>query len=755
MASSQDQHFANFQKILSSKIVAYGEHQGSEKDFIKSQKKQVLKLSKLEEMFRKELLRTPHGLQVYMEFINFIRDDRKNILDARPYFRIRQDVFTKKVSPALRTRDPKNIQKCHFNFTFISFAMKYVVLSPNDPLTDIYEELKEVRNKLIEVNTPLAIARSSQFYRKTKRNHLTRMDLIQVALEGLTAGIDKFCGIYDNTKYRHMLIGRITGNLIEAYCIDENTILNPIGQPPKKISEFIPGDKILGIDDSGAIIETEVVALHDHGVVDGYEVEFADGYKIICSKNHKFLTEEGQIPIHEIVSRGLGVLCEPTNENWWLDNSLPNGSTVQEKDVCSQKSMSNLQNTGIRDPALEWAETNLTSNSNRRMEKSVRSDFSNTSIVLQSQKKLSGLSKSHIGGTCRKGQELAEQEHGTCSRAHAEYFDSISGVFTKKTRPKIETHRKGETSFHGMEVEESRGIHPQHEKSLGRSETIQDGSVVTVKRNYNLGRCSNQMRKGKKAGGLRFSGSQNMGRSGWELSLQRSIDEAVEAEIAKDSATGCHVEDGGPIEERCDFDPISGGLFLCDWHTKRALEGVAIKHAPLTSTRGLVLRKVVRFSPMGTRRMYDLEVAHPKHNFLLPNGIVTSNSETMVHFYPTDKRKLYNANKVMNKCRTEDFQEISARVNDLAKEHLYTTTPEEVTHLVAASNLINADFSPPAHSGDNQTKTIQDTMQYADVPEKQPDIGYEAHELSGKLAQAIRKLTVFEQKLLRLKGMEF
>ena len=24
--------------------------------------------------------------------------------------------------------------------------------------------------------------------------------------------------------------------------------------------------------------------------------------------------------------------------------------------------------------------------------------------------------------------------------------------------------------------------------------------------------------------------------------------------------------------------------------------------------------------------MYDLEVAHPKHNFLLPNGIVTSNS---------------------------------------------------------------------------------------------------------------------------------
>lgn len=25
--------------------------------------------------------------------------------------------------------------------------------------------------------------------------------------------------------------------------------------------------------------------------------------------------------------------------------------------------------------------------------------------------------------------------------------------------------------------------------------------------------------------------------------------------------------------------------------------------------------------------MYDLEVAHPKHNFLLPNGIVTSNSQ--------------------------------------------------------------------------------------------------------------------------------
>lgn len=53
--------------------------------------------------------------------------------------------------------------------------------------------------------------------------------------------------------------------------------------------------------------------------------------------------------------------------------------------------------------------------------------------------------------------------------------------------------------------------------------------------------------------------------------------------------------------------------------------------APLASTRSLVRRKVVRVRSVGKQRMCDLEVAHPKHNFLLPNGVVTSNSHAVCY----------------------------------------------------------------------------------------------------------------------------
>jgi hypothetical protein len=61
------------------------------------------------------------------------------------------------------------------------------------------------------------------------------------------------------------------------------------------------------------------------------------------------------------------------------------------------------------------------------------------------------------------------------------------------------------------------------------------------------------------------------------------------------------------------------------------MDNVAYSDAPLSSTGGLVPRRIVRVSPVGPRRMYDLEVSHPKHNFCLPNGVVTSNSHAVAY----------------------------------------------------------------------------------------------------------------------------
>lgn len=87
----------------------------------------------------------------------------------------------------------------------------------------------------------------------------------------------------------------------------------------KRLDEARPGDRIFGVNDVGEVIETEVVALHDHGILDGYEVEFDDGYRIVVSRDHKFLTAKGMMPIWRIVETEeeiLGIKTTMADEVW-------------------------------------------------------------------------------------------------------------------------------------------------------------------------------------------------------------------------------------------------------------------------------------------------------------------------------------------------------------------------------------------------------------------------------------------------------
>lgn len=47
------------------------------------------------------------------------------------------------------------------------------------------------------------------------------------------------------------------------------------------------------------------------------------------------------------------------------------------------------------------------------------------------------------------------------------------------------------------------------------------------------------------------------------------------------------------------------------------------------ATGNLVFRKIVRVRPLGPKRMYDIEVKDKSHNFVLPNGVITSNSHSV------------------------------------------------------------------------------------------------------------------------------
>jgi hypothetical protein len=219
-----DPHYRLFQAALEKAIAALekdmpqGLSKRQKRDwFLKQQEAQYNELILLENKFRRLLVKTASGRKVYEAFVTHIRDVRRNVLDARPFFRERQETFSEKISDALRRRRPHWLYPFAINYRFVLFALDVLgTRGPRSPFVVLANKIKAIREKMLVLNLPLSISRAKIFRGKTPQAHLSLMDLVQLAYEGEAAGIDKFVGPYGK-MLRGVMIGRITGNLIEAY----------------------------------------------------------------------------------------------------------------------------------------------------------------------------------------------------------------------------------------------------------------------------------------------------------------------------------------------------------------------------------------------------------------------------------------------------------------------------------------------------------------------------------------------------------
>ncbi len=267
-------HFYAFTKVLKNAIAKYGhiveavagekvtraQREAAEAAFIAIQKRQIEELADLEERFRLALVRDRRGPSVYSAFAHYITKVRGNILAARPYFRERQEVFTTQIARALGAKNPPRLYGCRINYQFVHFAMRlmashpcpwsgvpgdekaFVLLDANGNAVAEYakpedavsaaaaarpwpdsclparlaKRIAEARWELVTLNMPLAISRARMFYGKTPKSHLSFMDLVQHAAEGLISAIDKFELPYTEV-FKGVACGWMTGNFIEAY----------------------------------------------------------------------------------------------------------------------------------------------------------------------------------------------------------------------------------------------------------------------------------------------------------------------------------------------------------------------------------------------------------------------------------------------------------------------------------------------------------------------------------------------------------
>lgn len=215
----EQEHFKVFAAELEKLIARYG----SIENWNLHQKKQVESLIALEKKWREAVVRHGQGQWVYRKFVTFISDEKKNILAARPYFRERQEVFAKQISKVLKKgrSNVEDLYRFAINYQFILFVMKQRNWGAKSQITKLADDIGKLRKDIVALNLPLGIARARVFYSRTPKSHLSYMDEIQIAAEGMMSGVDKYSpgprGRVSPKVFRSTMIGRMVGNFIEEY----------------------------------------------------------------------------------------------------------------------------------------------------------------------------------------------------------------------------------------------------------------------------------------------------------------------------------------------------------------------------------------------------------------------------------------------------------------------------------------------------------------------------------------------------------
>ncbi len=215
-----NEHFKQFHDVLQGQIKGLSDKRKSrskkEIPLLEVQREQIEALVALENDFKLALISNKQGVKVYQKFVDHIVCVRRNILDARPFFRERQEVFTAEISGALREQRPRALYKYRFNFRFVQFALDAVAWKDGSKVVRIANKIKKLRNEIVVLNAPLAVGRARMFFNKTPKSHLEHMDLVQIAAEGLLSAVDKFVLPFTRA-FRAVIIGRCLGNMIQNY----------------------------------------------------------------------------------------------------------------------------------------------------------------------------------------------------------------------------------------------------------------------------------------------------------------------------------------------------------------------------------------------------------------------------------------------------------------------------------------------------------------------------------------------------------
>lgn len=513
----------------------------------------------------------------------------------------------------------------------------------------------------------------------------------------------------------------------------------------KEIQDFVPGDRVFCVNEQGETVETEVVALHDHGEIEGFEVTFDDGYQITCSANHKFLTENGQISLKEICRSRSYILCDQQygsvyakDKRRGMEVHLQSGVSKQKRASQSSDDLQYLQGerTATKVGEVEadlsmWSE-DADQGKTCRSSSGVR-PLSAVGLEEVGRNACSSL-RSGISDLARSGAtlEILREVRGDQTREYqtkdgqtqqrqslARSQEDLLGYSEENlatTRVVGEESREFEEVARG----ESRSICQMHRSCLEEPQTVKDGNVAQGAIRLE-GRTDSLRGRSQTSG---FCEGKSLDRSGRILPLLRAQEQLGKSISTSDcSSQRSDVERGVCQAGECDASEIEHGVFpFFDGHDEDRDLGLGAGHAPITDTRRLVSRQIVRVRPVGKCHMFDLEVADPTHNFILPNGVVTSNSHSYAYTYISSRLLWLKAHYpiefytaiLMCEDDTEKFKQykLDAKKHDVNIKPVHINKSRENFHI--HENDIYFGFSNIKGIGENMAKRIVHHQKYED-----------------------------------------
>lgn len=132
----------------------------------------------------------------------------------------------------------------------------------------------------------------------------------------------------------------------------------------------------------------------------------------------------------------------------------------------------------------------------------------------------------------------------------------------------------------------------------------------------------------------------------------------------------------------------------------------------------------------------------------MTGNFIEEYSETKIHFYPVDKRKIYRANKILGRQSEQvDFEALSDRVN-IGVDKSGRTNADELAGLLAAQSCVSIEIQ--IQEGEDSVRIEE---RFEAPRETQPDVICEEMDSIVSLSGAVAQLTPLEQKILKLRGV--